>query len=161
MDGNKTYIELLVHTLKSKSKVLDDIIVLSKEQERLLQLGNSLNMEAFDETINNKGVLIEKLNELNNGFESLYGKIKDDIQQNKGHYKTEIIELKELIKTVTEKSVQIQATEKRNYVKFDGYLKSKRKEIKEFKISSKTASSYYKNMADQHQGQSYFLDSKK
>lgn len=161
MESDKTYIEILVYSLQTKVKVLEDIIALTKEQEILLSQGSSMDIDEFNRTTEAKGPLIDKINELNNGFETLYERIKDEFQKNKMKYAVEITQLQELIKVVTDKSVQIQATEKRNHVKLKVYLEAKKTEIKEFKKSSKTVSSYYKNMANLHQGQSYFLDKRK
>lgn len=160
MDSNRTYIEVLIHSLQKKVQVLDDVIALTKEQEILLAKSDSMDMDEFNQTIDKKGHLIDHINELNDGFEKLYDRIKEELK-NKKEYSMEIRQLQDLIKIVTEKSVKIQAVEKQNYVKFQNFLKTKSTEIKEFKQSSKTVSSYYKNMASQHQGQSYFIDKKK
>lgn len=161
MDNNQTYIEILVCALQNKSKVLDEIIEITNLQEKMLVNDDFMDLDSLDDTIEKKGILVYKINELNDGFESIYEKIKDDIIHDKSKYANEIIQLKELIKVVTEKSIQIQTTEKKNMIKFNNFMNSKKKQIKEFKVSSKTATSYYKNMADQHRGQSYFLDKKK
>lgn len=161
MDNNRTYINILIDTLKTKSKILDDIIVLTKEQDSLLSQGAGMDTDSFDELVDKKGSYIEKINDLNDGFESLFSRIKDDFILKKNEYVKEIKDLQELINNVTEKSIMIQAQEEKNKAKFDLYLTSKRKEIRNFKVSSNTVSKYYKNMADQHQGQSYFLDKKK
>lgn len=160
MDSNRTYIEVLIHSLQKKVQVLDDVIALTKEQEILLEKSESMDMDEFNQTIDKKGHLIDQINELNDGFEKLYDRIKEELK-NKKEYSMEIMQLQDLIKIVTEKSVKIQVVEKQNYVKFQYYLKTKSTEIKEFKQSTKTVSSYYKNMASQHQGQSYFIDKKK
>jgi len=49
----------------------------------------------------------------------------------------------------------------RNRNKLDSYFSKQKESIKSYKVNSKTASSYYKNMADQHSGESYFYDKKK
>ncbi|BCN32553.1 flagellar protein FliT [Anaeromicropila herbilytica] len=161
MNNNKTYIELLVNSIGTKAKVLDEIILITKEQEKMLSIGSNMDIDKFNDSTEEKGVLIDRLNELNDGFELLYSRVKDEFITNKEQYKAEIITIQDLIKLVTEKSIQIQAMEKRNRSAFEIYMTNQKKEIKDFKISSKTATSYYKNMADQHQGQSYFLDKKK
>ena len=161
MDSSKTYIEILIYSLQTKVQVLDDIIGLTKQQEVLLTQSSSMDIDKFNRITEEKGPLIDQVNELNDGFETLYNRIKEEFVSHKMEYAAEISKLQELIKTVTEKSVEIQVTEKRNFVKLQVYLEAKKSEIKEFKKSSKTVSSYYKNMTNQHQGQSYFLDKKK
>lgn len=160
MDDNKIYIEMMINSLETKSSVLDEILNITKIQETMLSKGAILDDE-FDKTSIDKEQMINQVNELNSGFEALYIRLKEEIDRKKDEYYNEIQRLKRLIKIVTDKSVEIQAIEKRNYKRFQSSLALRKNEIKEFKRSSKTASNYYKNMADQHQGQSYFLDKKK
>lgn len=161
MDSNRTYIDILIQSLKVKAKVLDEIIEITKEQEKILSHGLSVDIDEFNRSTEKKGPLIDKINELNDGFESLFDKLKDEFIDNKNKYLLEIEQLQDLIREVTQKSAQIQVVESRNHVKLQSYLQGKRKEIKEYKKSAKMVSSYYQNMANQHQGQSYFLDKKK
>jgi hypothetical protein len=100
------------------------------------------------------------LNQLDDGFEKVYDHVKDEISTNKLAYKDEIQQLQELIKKVTEKSIKLQSTELRNKSRLEAYFSTKKKDIKNFKVSSQTASNYYKNMSNQQQGQAYFLDKK-
>jgi hypothetical protein len=58
--------------------------------------------------------------------------------------------------------VKIQTAEKRNKELFTSFVSGKRKEIRDFKVSNRTAVTYYQNMANQHhEWQSYFVDKKK
>lgn len=161
MDSKRTYIEVLIYSLQSKMKVLDDIIKLTKEQEVLLTQESSMDIDEFNRTTEEKGILIDKVNELNDGFQNLYDKVKEEFFRKKSEYSKEIDLLQELIKAVTEKSIEIQVKEKRNSIKFQKFLKEKSLEIKEFKKNSNTVATYYKNMSNQHQGQAYFIDKKK
>lgn len=160
MESNRTYIDILIHTLQKKVQVLDDVVISTNEQENLLTKSNSMDLDEFNRIIEEKGNLIEQINELNDGFERLYERIKEELINKKAEYSTEIKQLQDLITIVTEKSLKIQAMEKQNYIKFQQFSKTKSAEIKEYKQSSKTVTSYYKNMAGQHQGQSYFIDKK-
>jgi hypothetical protein len=52
--------------------------------------------------------------------------------------------------------------EQKNKEKFTAAVGKKHREIRDFKISNKTAVSYYQNMANQHhEWQTYFFDKKK
>ena len=161
MNSNKTYIDILIQSLQEKIKILDHIIRLSDEQDILLSQELSMDIDEFDKTIEEKGNLIEKVNELNDGFQTLYEKVKEELICRKNEYATEIQKMQELIKVVTDKSIEIQVKEKRNSMKLQRFLKDKSTEIKEFKKNSSTVASYYKSMSTQHQGQSYFIDKKK
>ena len=77
-------------------------------------------------------------------------------------YKGEIQEMQKLIGEVSELGIQIQALEHQNSGHFKVYLANQRKAIKEFHVNNKTASRYYKNMANTHKSeQSYFFNEAK
>jgi flagellar biosynthesis/type III secretory pathway chaperone len=155
----ETYLALLEDSLIKKSSILDQLIELTNEQEIIIH-DESINEERFHYIIDQKEALIEKLLSFDNGFEQIYQHIKDELLKNKGKYQKEIQRLQELIADITDKSIALQAAERRNKAKLDAYLATKRGSIKSFKISNQTATSYYKNMTGQHQGQAYFFDQK-
>ena len=101
------------------------------------------------------------MNQLDVGFDSVYNRIKDELISNKYKYQPEIQKMQTLITELTELSVKLQVMEERNKVKMQNCMIAQRQKIKQSKVSSQSAASYYKNMANQHQGQSYFLDKKK
>jgi hypothetical protein len=156
----KTYLSLLEATLEKKCEILSRLYEFSKEQETLIN-EDKLNDENFNRIVDEKGKLILEIQQLDEGFEQIYLRIKDEIYTNQNNYQNEIIKLKELIINVSEKGVQLQVIENHNKSKMDVYFKSKRNEIKNFKISNKSATNYYKSMADQYQQQAYFFDKKK
>lgn len=117
-------------------------------------------MNQFEELIAKKDGLINQLNQLDDGFEKIYNHIREELLEYKNQYKSEIVIIQELIKQVTEKSMKLLTMEKQNKSKMDLFFLNKKSEIKNFKVSNQSVSNYYKNMANQHQGQSYFLDKK-
>lgn len=155
-----TYIKILTDTLSKKSKLLDELIELNKEQENMLT-SFEVNIESFDDTINKKEILIVQLNQLDDGFEMIYARVQDEIKHNALNYKYEIVVLQEFIKNIMEKSMNLQIMEKSIKLKWETYLMKQKQEIKNYKISSQTVSNYYKNMMNEYQGESYFLDKKK
>ncbi len=157
---NQIYINILQDVLSKKIPVLDNLLQITAQQEACIAI-TPFDMKQFEELMTKKELLIDRLNQLDSGFESTYEHIKEELSGNKTAYKDKILELQQLIGRITEKSVQLEAAEKKNKNKMELYLAGKKKEIKNFKISSKTASNYYKNMASQYEGQSYFLDKKK
>ena len=156
---NNTYVQILIDTLTKKNNLLEHLLQITSLQEEYIT-AIPLDMEQFEQAITKKELLIERLNQLDDGFDKVYDHVKDEIDKNKNKYKNDIEKLQELIKQVTENSVKLQAIEKQNKNKLEVYFSGKKKEIKNFKLNSQTASNYYKNMANQNQGQSYFLDKK-
>ncbi|MDF2537027.1 MAG: hypothetical protein K0S76_48 [Herbinix sp.] len=155
----ETYIVLLEASLVKKRGVLDQLIDLSNQQEA--QINDDMNDDSFNRIIDEKDNLIKTILQLDEGFEQIYQRIKDEFTINQKNHQSEIKKLQELIKEVIDRGVQLQVTERRNKAKFEAYLQTKRKGIKNVKLNSQTATSYYKNMANQNQQESYFFDKKK
>lgn len=155
-----TYLALLIASLEKKSKVLDRLLILTETQEKYIDKGD-IDTDEFDQLFDKKEKQIQELLKLDKGFEQIFEYVKDEITQNKEKYINETKKLQELITQVTDKNITLQALEQRNRMKLDTLMRTKRSNIKNFKLSSKTAASYYKNMANQHQGQAYFFDRKK
>ncbi|WP_313131385.1 flagellar export chaperone FlgN [Anaerocolumna sp.] len=159
MDNN-TYVHILTDTLSKKSFLLDELIQITEMQERYITL-TPPDMDNFETSLEDKEILINKINELDDGFEKIYEHVKNEIISNRVNHKEAIIELQNLIKQVTEKSTKLQTLEIRNKKSLEIFFANKKKEIKDFKRSSETATSYYKNMMNQQLDESYFLDKKK
>ncbi len=157
---NKTYVHILTDTLSKKNFLLDKLIQITEMQEKYITL-TPPDMDNFESSLTDKEILIEEINELDEGFEKIYEHVKDEIISNKLNHKVAISELQNLIKQVTEKSAKLQTLEIRNKKSLEIFFANKKKEIKDFKKSSETASSYYKNMMNQQLDESYFLDKKK
>jgi len=153
------YIALLEDSLEKKCKLLDSLYESSKEQETLFNEDN-INEELFNRIIEDKDKLIQIIIKLDAGFELIYQRVKDELSINPTKYKNEIMKIQSLVSDVTDKGIQLQVIEKRNKLKIEDYFRTKRKDIKDFKISNQSATNYYKNMADQNQQQAYFFDKK-
>ncbi len=160
VNQSETYLAVMIASLEKKSDLLEQLFELSKQQEQLIK-SDKFDDEQFNRIIEEKGVGIAKIQELDQGFDKLYQSLKEELTANPGSYKKELQKLKDLISTVTDRGVQLQALEMQNKTRMEAYFRSKRKEIKDFNLSSQTATSYYKNMTDQYQQQSYFFDKKK
>lgn len=161
MDVNITYINILIDTLNKKLNILKQIMDETGIQKDLLD-NTPLDVEKYEESFAVKDVLINNILELDQGFENLYDRIKEEITSNKNKYREEILTLQGLIQELTDISIKLQLLESSNKIKMEVYFKNQKSEIKRKKIFNKTALGYYKNMTDQHQeGQSYFIDKKK
>lgn len=159
MENAKTYIAMLGDILNAKEKVLTSVLQLTEKQSRVLTEENAL--DAFEATLDEKDQLIKELDRLDRGFSDAYTKVSAELAANKAAYKADIQTLQDKIKGLTVIGVKIQALEASNKLKVEEFLGSERSKIKNFKMSSKTVSSYYKNMTGKPQGESYFMDKKK
>ncbi len=152
------YVDMLLDTLKRKKEIILFLFDKTKEQEELLK-DEEMDADRFAATIDEKGVKIDELNQIDEGFDALFKHVEQEITENRMAYKAQIQQMQKLIGEVSELGIQIQALEHQNSGHFKIYLANQRKGIREFHVNHKTASSYYSNMANAHKAdQSYFFN---
>ena len=159
MNGN--YLEIMLQSLKKKAKVLDRIIELNKQQRILLDDPN-LPPEAFELNLADKESAINSLNELDAGFEELYNRVKEALQNNKEQYAEQIRSMQQMIKELTEKSTIIQTQEIRNKEKLVQKFSGIRTKVKGVRNSQRVVQQYYQSMMKQNNyASSSIVDNKK
>lgn len=158
--NSEVYISILLDTLQKKNTQLEKLVHLCKEQENLVAK-ESFDVDSFVVTMDKKQVILQELERLDEGFANVYQRVGEIIQGQKQQYKDTIQTMQKMIRQITEKTLEVQGLEQRNKARVEMAIRQQRHKIKSFKVSNKTASSYYKNMANQHMGQSYFMDRKK
>lgn len=159
MTGN--YLTLLEESLQKKLQVMAEIQQYNLKQREIFESDN-VDMDHFDEYVEEKDALIEKLNALDNGFESLYAKVAKELEEGgREKYREQILHLKQLVTEVTESSVTIQAQEARNKKLIEDFFRREREGIRMGRKSSKAAYDYYKNMNRSSVVLPQFMDSKK
>lgn len=156
----QNYLTLLEESLQKKLQVMDEIQQYNLKQQEIFQ-ADEVDIDRFDEYVEEKGNLIDKLNSLDNGFESLYAKVAKELEGNRDQYKDQIKRLQELVTQVTETSVTIQAQEARNKKLIEDFFQKTRENIRSGRKSSKAAYDYYKNMSKSSVVLPQFMDSKK
>ncbi len=158
---NSIYVNMMVDVLKRKERILTDLLKMTREQEELLKQ-EEMDQEHFHEILDEKGELIEELNEIDEGFDALFQKVEQEIRTHREQYRDHIAEMQKRIGVVSELGIQIQALESQNSEHLKVYLAAQRKRIREFHVNQKTASNYYQNMANTHRNeQSYYFNEKK
>lgn len=120
-----------------------------------------MDTEKLDKNDEEKGELLQQLEQADEGFEKVYARVKEEFAQNKNQYERQIKEMQGMIKEITDLTVKIQAQEVRNRQWMDLYFQNKKKEVRIFRKGSKSMEQYNSHMANRPQGQSYFLDKKK
>lgn len=164
MENIRIYITILYDSLEKKLDVLREILSLTKEQNLILSEKDieSFDVDGFDSVVEKKEKLIAQIQELDRGFDSVYGKIGNVLKVNKEEYKQEILRIQNLIRSITDTGVELESLEQQNKTKFNTFIRKKRHAINDFKQSNRVATSYYQNMSNQHrEWQSHFLDQKK
>ena len=161
MAREEVYVNMMVDTLQQKKVILEQLLHQTKEQEALLK-DEEMDMDAFQKMIDLKGEEIEKLNQMDEGFDTLFRHVEKEINENRMAYKSQIQKMQKLINEVSELGIQIQALEHQNSGHFKIYLANQKQAVKKFHTNNRTAASYYQNMANAHKpGNSYFFNETK
>ena len=160
MDTKETYVDILVTSLKKKITILKEIEVVVMEQEKILK-NHNVDIGELDRNDEEKGELLQKLEQADEGFETVYARVKEEFARNKNQYERQIKEMQGMIKEITDMTVKIQAQEVRNRQWMDLYFQNKKKEVRIFRKGTQSTERYNSHMANRPQGQSYFLDKKK
>ncbi len=152
--------QILLQSLEKKTKLLDDMIRQNGVQEELLK-EEDLDMDAFDEAINQQGFYIEELDKLDQGFETVYDRVREELLRDKARYRMEIIRMKELIQQITDKIVTLNAGNMRNKMLAENQFSRKRAAIGAGASQNKAARNYYNNMNRLNYVSPQFYDNKK
>ena len=152
------YLQMMIDSLNKKKEILLGIISYNEQQNEILS-ASEFDSEAFDANMKAKGNCIDELDKLDEGFQSLYNRVKEELENNKESYSNEIAAMKTLIRTVTELGAKIEVQEARNKVKVEDMFRRERQEHKEAKRSASMAKSYYQNM-NRLSSEPQFMDTK-
>lgn len=157
---NQSGAQILLQSLEKKSLLLDKMIQQNSIQEEILK-ADDLDMDAFDEAINKQGSYLEELDMLDEGFETVYDRVRQELIQDKERYRVEITRMKELIQQITDKIVTLNAGNMRNKVLAENQFKKKRISIGTGASKNRAARNYYNNMNNLNYVSPQFYDSKK
>lgn len=154
------YLTVLQESLEKKNAILDEIQAVNRAQNELFQ-AEKLDLQKFDSYVEQKDTYIKELEALDEGFETLYNNVKQQLQQNKSQYAEQIKRMQQLIGEITEKSVSIQAQESRTRDMITAYFKNERQALGQGRRSSKVAMGYYQNLSKASQEVNSIMDLKK
>ena len=145
---NKEYVTIMADSLKKKKDLLETLLEKTKAQSELIYGKDyaDVNWNQFDVYIEEKDNAINRIVALDDGFEQVYNRMKEEIDANKNLYANEIREMQGLIKTVTDLGVAIQASEERNRREIERIMTASKLEIKQAKKSLKVSTSYFNSM---------------
>lgn len=154
------YLQILQDSLVKKIDILSQIESKSLEQAEMLK-NPDVDYYTIDLNMDEKAALIEQAASLDNGFESIYEKIREELTSNQEQFKTEIASLQKLISVVMEKSAGIQAIEARNKAQMEQFFSNQRKGLQSKRNAMSVARGYYQNMNKVTNVSPQFLDQKK
>jgi len=159
MGTTDNYVSIMIDGLKKKIIILNQIIGFTNKEKDLLQV-ESFDMNAFDANMKEKSAMVEQLTTIDDGFTTVFNRVKAELETDKSKYEDQIKQMKILVSKITELSVKIQSQEVRNKELAQKQFGSIKKELTTAKRSGRMASNYYKtmNMVDT---EPQFLDKKK
>lgn len=156
---DEAYVKILRESLEKKVELLNLIINENEEQSRVLSDPNA-SPDEFQATIDNKDKWISDISTLDNGFNTIFEKVKPLLENQKAKYRDEIARMKDLVRQITDLTTQVEKQEKENYHLAQQKFAGVRKRAQKIRKSQNAVSSYYKSM----NGTGYdsqFLDSTK
>lgn len=156
----ENYLNVLEDSLVKKIAVLNRIQEYSVREQELF-MTESVDFTLFDDFVAEKEGLIQEVTKLDEGFETLYAALAENLKENKENYQAQIKRLQGLITQVTEMSITIQAQETRNKKLVETYFSAQKSGIGSSRKSSKAAYDYYKNMNGSSIVSPQFMDKKK
>ena len=153
-------LDMLEESLVKKIEIMKKIEEENARQKEILLNSEDVNLEAFDKTLDIKGEYIDELEKLDDGFQSLFDKVKQEVGDNKKTYADQIKRMQELIHEIMDRSASIEAAEHRNKKLAENYFSSEREKMATGKRSSAAAFNYYTTMNNFKDIPPQFLDTK-
>lgn len=156
----ENYLQLLEESLVKKIRVLDKIEDFNLKQKDALSTEEATpDFDKFDSYIEEKGKLIDELNSLDEGFETLYARVADTLKSDIPGNASRIRKLQGLIREITDKSVEIQKQEAENKALVEKYFKNARGNIGKGRNSLNVAYSYFQAQRGAKGADSLYIDS--
>ena len=155
----ETYLDMLQDSLRKKLEILDKIMTCQKEESDMLK-GGSMDRDVFDRSMTEKVELAESIDSLDDGFEKVYDRIREEMITHKEGYVNQIRALQNMISEISEKNVLIQAEENRIRLEVENYAKRESAALRQRRDNGKAARSYYNNMKKLNYVGSQFMDKK-
>ena len=140
------YMDMMEDSLRKKIEVMQKIEKLNLRQMEILEDQQHMDSDGFDDCVRQKGDLIDELTILNDGFDSLFAKVGEEIEGHKEDYKEQIQRMQALIREITDLSNTLEVEERKNKNLADYYFSSLRKEMKSGRQTAAAALNYHNIM---------------
>ncbi len=157
--STENYLQIMAESLIIKKGILEKLVVLNDEQE-IIASQEEFDEVAFHDNVDKKAELIDEMVKLDEGFNSLFARVKEQLDENRQKYSDEIAAMQELIRSITDLAASVEAKENRNRVLVQNKFMAMRKEVQNAKRSTQMANTYYKNM-NKLNYEPQFMDKKK
>lgn len=148
MEKMDDYVQIMVESLEKKSELLARLIEKNTAQTACIEgkTFDEIDWDAFNLLIAEKEIAIDRINKMDEGFQSLYDRVKQQLNEDKDKYAAQIKEIQRLIGVVTDQGVEIRTEEERNRKLIESIMGGKKKTIRQTRNSLKVANSYAQTM---------------
>ncbi len=139
------YLLAMLKSLDEKSSVLQELLKKTARQGELVE-EEAVDWDAFDRLVDEKDELIDRLDKLDDGFQIVFDRIKDELAEKKSAYPEQIKEMQRRIAGVTEMATRLISAEADNRERINRRFTAEKKKINMNKTTFRVAASYYNNM---------------
>ena len=139
----------MIESLTKKSDLLDKLIRKNEAQHECVagKGFDEIDWDEFNLLVEEKQTAIDRILKMDEGFQSLYDRVKEQLNEDKDKYTDKIKEIQRLIAIITEQGVKITTGEERNRKIIEKVFGNRKKEIKRTRNSLKVANSYAQTMS--------------
>ncbi len=143
------YIRIMIESLTKKSELLERIIRKNEAQHDCVagKDYNEVDWDTFNLIVAEKQAAIDRIVKMDEGFQSLYDRVKEQLNDNRDKYADKIKELQRLITVITDQGVKITTGEERNRKIIEKVFGDRKKEIRKTRNNLKVANSYAQTMS--------------
>ena len=139
------YLDAMIQSMDEKMDCLDRLLQMTARQKETLE-AEKTDWDTFDRLIDEKAELIDRLETLDDGFQAIFEKIRDELEGKKAQYREQIAKLQQQIRRVTDQSNALITAEQRNKSIMENCATAERRQIRQSKANAKAASNYYNSM---------------
>lgn len=155
----KETLNALEKNLSEKIIILTKLQTISSQQSALLA-DSQMDVKNFDACMDEQDILVNKLFQLDEDFDTAYKTLEEVISSDTSAYKQQIAHILELVEDVKKQIFQLTLQENAIKEKLEDYFKNERKNVRTGRRSSKAAWDYYKNMSRSNVIPPHFMDQK-
>ncbi len=143
------YIQIMTDSLIRKSEILDKLIVKNEEMHDCVadKTYDEVDWDSFNLIVAQKQMYIDRIVKMDEGFQRLYDRVKEQLNEDRTKYADNIKEIQKLIEKVTGQGVKISTGEERNKKIIEKLFGNRKKEIRRTRNSLKVANSYAQTMS--------------
>jgi len=153
-------LNLLKVNLEKKEELIDKLLGISERQLAVLE-SSSMDMEMFDDYMEEQDVYVQELVGLNEEADVLYRELFVEESGIDENYSVLTGQIRELVKRLTEKNSALQEKEQISKQKLERYFQEERQNFGTGRRTSKAALDYHKSMNRSNVVPPQFMDQKK